>query len=85
LTPLRRTISRNIAEVRGARGMSQAELAVRCGISPQAVCRMERGIMGMTARTLVNVADVLNVSTDYLLGRINGLDKEIENGKVASK
>jgi transcriptional regulator with XRE-family HTH domain len=50
--------------------MSQEDLARAVGISVNTLARFERGEIGdIKARVLGKIADVLEVSTDYLLGR----------------
>lgn len=47
--------------------MSQAELARHLGVTQQAVGKWERGIAMPDYRTLVKIADLFVVTTDYLL------------------
>ena len=50
--------------------LSQRELAEKIGTDQAHICRIERGERtAITVQTLVKLADVLSVSTDYLLGR----------------
>lgn len=56
-----------IAALRRDVGMSQAELAERLKISPSAVGMYEQGRREPSADTLVALADIFQVSTDYLL------------------
>ncbi len=58
-TPIIRAIGRRIAEVRMAKGWSQAKLAEALDIALQGVQRMEQGRANFTVRTLVNVASKL--------------------------
>lgn len=48
-------------------GMSQEELSEACGISPAYIGIIERGNRKLSVETLVKIANVLNVNTDYLL------------------
>ena len=56
-----------IGAARRSRGLSQAELARRLGISPSAMGMYEQGRREPSAQTLVTLARELEVSTDYLL------------------
>jgi transcriptional regulator with XRE-family HTH domain len=51
--------------------MSQEELARAVGVSVNTLARFERGEIGdIKAQVLSKIADVLEVTTDYLLGRV---------------
>ena len=55
--------------LRKGRGLKQAEAAELCGISMMSYCRYERGEREPTASTLWRMADLFEVSVDYLIGR----------------
>ena len=60
-----------IAALRRDAGWSQAELAQRLRVSTSAVGMYEQGRREPAAETLVALADIFEVSTDYLLtGRL---------------
>ena len=64
-------LGQRIALLRRQAGLSQAELASRLDISPSAVGMYEQGRREPSVDTLVALADLFRVSTDYLLtGRI---------------
>lgn len=64
-------LGQRIALLRRQAGMSQAELAVRLGISASAVGMYEQGRREPSVDALVALAEIFQVSTDYLLtGRI---------------
>ena len=56
-----------IASLRRRIGMSQSELAARLKVSPSAVGMYEQGRREPSVETLVEMARVFGVSTDYLL------------------
>ena len=56
-----------IAALRREAGLNQAELAQRLRISPSAVGMYEQGRREPSADTLVAMAQLFGVSTDYLL------------------
>lgn len=49
--------------------LSQEELSFRVGISKNGISQYETGKNGMSIDTAVKMANVLNTSVDYLLGR----------------
>ena len=59
----------NVAEARKSRGITQAELAEQIGVTQGMVSKMERGVKLPTVAILEQLADVLDVSVDWLLGR----------------
>ena len=50
-------------------GMTQKDLAYESKLSPQCISQLEKGTRYPTGFTLVALADCLECSTDYLLGR----------------
>lgn len=58
----------NIVKVRKER-MTQAELALQIGISQQEVSRYESGEVRAPINYLIDLANVCEVSVDYILGR----------------
>lgn len=61
-----------LKEARDLRGLSQAELAQRSGLQPSAVSHFETGSRKPSFDNLLLLADVLEVTTDFLLGRSEG-------------
>lgn len=58
---------------RELRGFSQGDLAERAGFQPSAISHFESGRRAPSFDNLKRLADVLTVSTDYLLGRAQDL------------
>lgn len=56
-------------ELRKERGLSQAAVAKKLGVSFSVVCYWETDRSEPTAPNLVKIADFFEVSVDYLLGR----------------
>lgn len=56
-----------IAALRKQAGLSQAELARRLQVSPSAIGMYEQGRREPSGQTLVAMAELFGVSTDYLL------------------
>ena len=57
-----------ISYLRKLKGLTQAQLAEKLGISAQAVSKWESGLSCPDIMMLVPLADIFNVSTDMLLG-----------------
>jgi len=56
---------------RELRKLSQAELAERSGLQPSAVSHFEAGRRAPSFDNIKRLADALQVTTDYLLGRVD--------------
>ena len=71
-------LGRRIAECRKEKQFTQDELAVRLGITPQALSKWERSQSLPDIALLKELCGILGVSADYLLGMER--DKIIESG-----
>ena len=60
-------LSSRIASLRCKAGLSQAALANRLGVSPSAVGMYEQGRREPSGDLLIALANIFQVSTDYLL------------------
>ncbi len=58
----------NIKELRKQSGLSQKQLAEKLGINQTSVCRWEQNLALPETKNLLVLAEIFNVSTDYLLG-----------------
>jgi transcriptional regulator with XRE-family HTH domain len=68
-------LGRRIAASRELRDLTQQQLADRADLTQATIARIEKGRKpGVHVQTLVAIADVLDVSTDYLLGRDKATD-----------
>lgn len=56
-------------ECRLANNMSQKFVALSVGVSPPMVSQWESGVKEPSKETLLKLANLFNVTTDYLLGR----------------
>lgn len=61
-------IAERIKELRQARGWTQADLARRLSITRNGVNSWEQGLSTPSPASLVDLARLFSVSTDYLLG-----------------
>ena len=62
--------SDRLRAAREYRGLTQGELAKRTGLQPSAVSHFETGVRKPSFDNLRLLADKLDVTTDYLLGRV---------------
>src|SRR5229473_1137936 len=58
---------------RETRGLNQGELAARAGLQPSAISHFETGTRKPSFDNLRRLADALDATTDYLLGRVSDL------------
>ena len=73
------TFAKRLKTLREAAGLSERDLAKKLFVTRQAVSKWETGKGLPSPDILVNIANIFNVSTDYLLGRIdtpNAVKKE---------
>lgn len=59
----------NFREARESAGFSQKYVAITLGVKPPNVSRWEGGVTFPTVENLIKLADLYNVTTDYLLDR----------------
>ncbi len=84
-TSTRQRLGSLIRDQRLSRGLSQAELARRVGISPSALSQVERGVRGPGGDTLVRLWEVLGVpfgpraetDTGYAVSRRSGRERRV--------
>lgn len=65
--------ARRLMDAREARGLSQTELARRAGLQPAAIGHFEKERRKPSFANIRALANALNVTSDYLLGRTDGL------------
>ena len=63
-----RNFGQRISEYRKNKNMTQEEMAIRLGVTPQALSKWERGQSLPDVTLLADICQVLGVSADYLLG-----------------
>lgn len=71
--------SERLKELRKKANFTQVEVAEKLGISQPAYASWERGTKKPTQENLVKLAQILNVTTDYLVGNS---EKEITNKEL---
>ena len=60
-----------LKEARKLRGLEQAELAAKAELPPTSISHFEGGARKPSFDTLRKLAQALDVTTDYLLGRVD--------------
>lgn len=77
-------IGERIKTARKNKNMTQQELGERLGVSKVSVCGYEKGVRIPTIENFAQLLDILDVSSDYLLGReMSVVCEDEENYNVA--
>ena len=71
--------SERLKDLRKQAGLTQVDVAEKLGISQPAYASWERGVKKPTQDNLVKIAQILNVSVDYLVGNSEEKPGELEN------
>jgi transcriptional regulator with XRE-family HTH domain len=66
---IRRILGERVKRSRMRLGWNQLELAEESGIPQQVISRLEHGHQSIYIERLIELANTLNVSLDYLVGR----------------
>lgn len=77
-------IGQNIRRYRKMNNLSQEQLAEKVNISTTHMSHIETGNTKLSLQVLYDLANVLGVSTDELLGRNDILDKDLFLNQVAT-
>jgi transcriptional regulator with XRE-family HTH domain len=64
-----KVLSKNLIELRTANGYTQLDVAEKLKITYQSYQAYERGIAVPTLQNFIKLADLYDVSLDYLIGR----------------
>jgi putative transcriptional regulator len=71
--------SERLKDLRKQAGLTQVDVAGKLGISQQAYASWERGTKKPTQENLVKIAQILNVSVDYLVGNLEEKSDALDN------
>lgn len=71
--------SERLKDLRKQAELTQVDVAGKLGISQQAYASWERGVKKPTQDNLVKIAQILNVSVDYLVANSENKDDELDN------
>jgi len=69
---------KNLRIIREKRNISQLQISVKLGISQESVSKYETGKAMPSSIVLIELADYLDCSIDYLLGRTNNPKMNID-------
>lgn len=78
-------IGEKIVELRERKGWSQRELARRAGLNPSVMNRIETGERPLRAEELKVIANLLDVSADYILSESKSLDLTTKDERDIAK
>ena len=67
-------IQKRISNERKKQGLTQAQLAEKTKVTPAAICQIEKGERIPTIPVLHRIAQVLQVSLDYLAGQKDSIE-----------
>ena len=67
-------IKNRIHKERIKQGLTQAQLAKQSGVTPAAICQIEKGERTPTIPVLYRIAQILQVSLDYLAGQKDSIE-----------
>lgn len=71
--------SERLKNLRKQAHLTQVDVAEKLGISQPAYASWERGVKKPTQENLVKIAQILNVSVDYLVGNSEEKSDELDN------
>ena len=71
--------SERLKDLRRQAGLTQVEVAEKLGISQPAYASWERGVKKPTQNNLLKIAQILNVSVDYLVGNSEEKSDELDS------
>ena len=69
-------IGNKLFDFRKKRGLTQAEVAEKAGISDRTYADIERGTVNMRVETLLKICDVLSITPDDVLTQQNEISTE---------
>lgn len=67
-------IGERIAAARISRNLTQKELSTLVDVSESTLARFEKGMREPRSSTIISIAEILNVSCDYLMGLTDVLE-----------
>ena len=71
--------SERLKNLRKQAQLTQVDVAEKLGISQPAYASWEHGVKKPTQENLVKIAQILNVSVDYLVGNSDNTEDELDN------
>ena len=75
-----------LKELRKQKGLFQKDIANKLGIDRTTYVKYETGASEPDIKTLLSIADIFDVSVDYLLGKTERIEKPAdENGELSER
>lgn len=75
-----------LKELRKQKGLFQKDIANKLGIDRTTYVKYETGASEPDIKTLLSIADIFDVSVDYLLGKTEQIEKPAdENGELSER
>lgn len=71
--------SERLKDLRKQAHLTQVDVAEKLGISQPAYASWERGVKKPTQENLIKIAQILNVSVDYLVGNSDNTEDKLDN------
>lgn len=71
--------SERLKDLRKQAHLTQVDVAEKLGISQPAYASWERGVKKPTQENLIKIAQILNVSVDYLVGNSDNTGDKLDN------
>ena len=71
--------SERLKKLRKQTQLTQVDVAEKLGISQPAYASWERGVKKPTQENLIKIAQILNVSVDYLVGNSDNTEDKLDN------
>lgn len=79
-----REFGRLLKTLRKERRITQEELSIHLGVGKTAICNYEAGLSMPSSEKLVVISNLFNVSTDFMLGRVNRQGEPIVSNDMLS-
>jgi len=79
---IKQAIGQRVMEARQAVGLTQGQLAERCGLVDETISRLERGVQGVTIENLFKIATTLGVPLAVLLDIAGRPDEPARTARV---
>ena len=79
---VKQAIGQRVMEARQALGLTQGQLAERCGLVDETISRIERGVQGVTIENLCKIATTLGVSLAMLVDIGGRTDEPARSARV---
>lgn len=85
-TVISKDFPKKLKRLRLEKGWTQGQVSKRLGVDSQRVSKYERGVLSPTTETIIKIANLYNISLDYLIrdGQ-NGPTPSFQNQKLMDR